>query len=102
MVKQAERDAKLGQDLMKKRLEKKKKENIIKDGPDSESFLKWKAQNSNLKDMGVHTNDPNLVDPDCPDDAIQVNIWKVAKGGLELTKDRMFTKAEAPSMGDKK
>ncbi len=97
MIKQIERDEKLGQDLMKNRIKKAKKKNIIQEGPDAESFKKWRNNNSTLKSMGAeHIGD--MASDDCPEDAVQVDVWKVAKGGIELTKERFFTKAEAPTV----
>lgn len=96
MIKQLERDEKLGQDLMKKRVAKKKKQNIIEAGPDAESFKKWRAQNNELKKLGAaYAGDQ--ADPDCPDDAVQVDVWKIAKGGTEITKEKFFSAAEAPT-----
>jgi len=96
MVKQHERDERLGQDLMKKRVEKAKKKNDIISGPDAESFKKWRSQNNDLASMGaLNVND--MVSSDCPADAIEVPVWRVAKGGLEITKDRFFSQAEAPT-----
>jgi len=96
MIKQLKSDEKLGQDLMKKRVKKVKKKNEIEVGPDAESFKKWRDQNSTIKNMGAaHIGD--VVDDDIPDDAIQVDVWRVAKGGLELTKDKFYTASEAPT-----
>jgi hypothetical protein len=36
------------------------------------------------------------VDDECPADGIEVPVWRVAKGGLELTRDKFYTQAEAP------
>lgn len=95
-------DSKLGADLMKKRVIKKKKKNIEEDGPDAEAFLNWKAKNSILKDKGATTLTEKDLDPDCPDDAVQVNVFRIAKGGLDLKKDHFFTKAEAPTLPEEK
>jgi hypothetical protein len=95
MVKQIERDERLGQDLMAKRVEKEKKKNIIEAGPDAETFRKWREENTELQKLGAkHIG--SMADEDCPDDAIEVPVWRVAKGGLELTRDKFYSKAEAP------
>lgn len=95
MIKQHEKDERLGQDLMKKRIEKLKKKNIIESGPDAESFKKWRGQNSELTKLGAsHIGD--MVDDDCPPDAIEVPVWRLASGGLEITKDKFYSMAEAP------
>jgi hypothetical protein len=91
MTKQLERDERLGQDLMRKRVSKEKAKNVIEDGPDAEEFKKWREQSSVMKSMGA------FADDDCPDDAVQVDVWKVAKGGLELTKDKFYSQSEAPT-----
>jgi hypothetical protein len=53
MTKQMERDAKLGQELMAKRIVKEKKKNIIEDGPDAETFNKWKQENAELSKLNA-------------------------------------------------
>lgn len=99
IAKQIERDSKLGHELVMNRVEKKKRINNITDGEDAESFKKWKEQNSTLKDMGAETLDQELFD-ECPDDAIEIPIWKIAKGGLEVTKDKMYSKAVPIAMSE--
>jgi hypothetical protein len=96
MVKQIERDEKLGQDLMSKRVEKEKKKNIIESGPDAENFKKWREENSDLQKLGAkYIGD--MADEDMPDDSVQVDVWRLAKGGLEITKDKFYSQAEAPT-----
>jgi hypothetical protein len=97
MVKQLERDERLGQDLMKKRVVKTKKKNIIEEGPDAEGFKKWREQNSTLKSMGAEYIG-DMADDDIPDDAVQVDVWKIAKGGLEIAKEKFYSKAETPNV----
>jgi hypothetical protein len=97
MVKQIERDERLGQDLMGKRVEKEKKKNIIEAGPDAENFKKWREENNELQKLGAkHIGD--MADEECPDDAIEVPVWRLAKGGLELTKDKFYSKADGNAM----
>jgi hypothetical protein len=96
IMKQLESDERLGQDLMKKRVEKAKAKNKVISGPDAESFKKWREQNTTMKNMGAeHIGDVN--DDECPDDAVQIDVWKIAKGGLEVTKDKFYSAAEAPT-----
>lgn len=96
MTKQIERDERLGQDLMAKRVEKEKKKNIIESGPDAENFKKWVEENSELTKMGAkYIGD--MADEETPEDAIEVPVWKIAKGGVELIKDKFYSQAEAPS-----
>jgi len=92
MTKQIERDERLGQDLMNKRVANAKKKNIVESGPDSENFSKWRSENNTLQKMGA----VNPNDDDVPEDAIQVDVWKLAKGGVELTKEKFYTASEAP------
>jgi hypothetical protein len=98
MLKQIEQDSKLGQDLMKKRVAKKKKKNVDETGPDDPGFAKWKAQNSTLKDMGAWTqkNENSMAPDDCPDDSVAVDVFSFSKGGSSVTKSTFFTEAEAP------
>jgi hypothetical protein len=96
IVKQIEKDEKLGQDMMKKRVEKEKKKNVIEAGPDAESFKKWKAENKELEKLGAKYIGDVTAD-DTPDNAIEVPVWKIAKGGTEITKEKIYTLAEAPT-----
>jgi len=96
MAKQIERDERLGEDLMTKRVEKEKAKNIVEAGPDDANFKKWMQENSELSKMGAkYIGD--MADEDMPEDAIQVDVWKVARGGLELTKEKFYSQAEAPT-----
>lgn len=96
MIKQQEKDERLGQDLMKKRIDKMKKKNIIESGPDAESFKKWRSQNNELAKLGAsHIGDQ--ASDECPPDGIEVPVWRVAKGGLEITREKFYSQAEAPT-----
>jgi len=101
IMKQQERDAKLGAELLKNSVDKKKKKNIITDGPDAEAFSKWKKQNAHIKNISAKDiNSESYADEECPDDAVEVGVWKIAKGGLELEKTKFYTKAEPPLFED--
>lgn len=96
MVKQIERDERLGQDLMAKRVEKEKKKNVIEAGPDAENFKKWREENVDLSKMGAKYYG-DAADEDMPENSVQVDVWKIAKGGLEVAKDKFYSQAEAPT-----
>ena len=95
IMKQNERDAKLAKDMMSKAVKKKKKINELLEGPDAESFKKWRQQNSDINKLGA-SHLGGQVSEECPDDAVQVDVWKLAKGGTEIAKTHFFTQAEAP------
>lgn len=94
IMEQMKRDEELGRDLMNKRVAKKKKQNVLESGEDSESFNKWKKQNSDIQKLTGPTGDQ--ADPDCPDDAVQVDVWKIAGGSVSKT--NFFTQATAPTL----
>jgi hypothetical protein len=100
IAKQIERDAKLGKDLMEKRVKVKKTKNIARDGPDDPAFAKWKSQNSTLSEMGATdvNNASSKASDECPDDAIQVDVFRISKGGQTMEKTKFFTQAEAPDV----
>jgi hypothetical protein len=99
IAKQIERDAKLGADLMKKRIKVKKTKNIAEEGPDDPAFLKWKESNSTLKDLGAETmNEKDYANEECPDDAIQVPVYRMGAGGTKFEKTHFYTQAEMPSI----
>ena len=96
IINQMKRDEMIGQDLMKKRVVKEKKKNIIEAGPDAENFKKWKSENNNLKQMGAEYIG-DMASDETPENAVEVPIWRIAEGGTKLTKDKMYSMAEAPS-----
>lgn len=93
MLKQLEADQALGRDMMRKRVEKAKRKNTILTGPDAENFSKWKSQNTDLVKMGAEYVGQATGD-DVPDNAIEVPVWRIAKGGTELTKTKFYTLAD--------
>lgn len=101
MAEQMESDAKMGGELMKKRVQKQKARNVIRDGPDHPSFEKWKKQNSSLAGLGAIevNNKESMADDECGHDEIQIDVFRLSQGGLKMEKNRIFVEAEAPSLG---
>ena len=96
IAEQIESDNKMGSELMKNTIKKKKRQNIEEDGPDAELFADWKKNNTQLKDMkAVTLDDDELLMQQTPDDAICVPVFRVSDSG-KLTKDHFFTKSVAP------
>lgn len=128
-----EQDEKLGADMMKKRVQKKKKRNIAQDGPDPKSLDKYiKASGKKMEKLGaervtvddddidditnnkkkfvnnkakkndkiefvqdVHPDDNDDDDDDsCPDDAVEVNVIEISKGGKETKLSKFYTEAD--------
>lgn len=100
IAKQIESDAKMGQELMNKRIVRKKKENIKQSGPDDPAFLKWRESNSTLKSMGATEISQTEYEDDCPDDAIEVPVFRVSHGGTRMEKTKFYTEAVAPEAPD--
>jgi uncharacterized protein YdcH (DUF465 family) len=101
IAEQIEQDAKIGGELMKNRIKVEKKRNIAEDGPDAETFSKWKAANSTLKDMNAVTNNKDSFAPEeTPDDAIAVPVYRISDGNF--TKSTFFSKAFAPTTNEEK
>jgi hypothetical protein len=91
---QIESDAKLGQDLMKKRIKVKKTKNIAEEGPDSESFLKWKKNNDTLKNMGAESmNEKDYCSIDTPENSIEVPVFRISGGGQKFERSSFFSEA---------
>lgn len=101
IAKQIESDAKMGSELMRKRIKIKKKKNIAEEGPDDKAFTKWKAQNSKLKEMGAESIKPSEYEnQDELDDALEVPVFRISKGGTKLEKTMFYTEAVAPELPD--
>jgi hypothetical protein len=88
IFKQQEEDAKLGVDLMKKRIVRKKQDNVRENGPDDEAFLKWKKENSALKEI----KEGSGLSEDLPDNAVQIDVFTVKGNSVE--KSHIFTESE--------
>ena len=96
MIKQLEKDERLMTDMTLKRKSKVKAVNELEAGPDAESFKKWKKENALIQKFNP-TEENGMAADDCPEDAVQVDIWKINPSTMEVAKDRMFTEAEAPT-----
>jgi hypothetical protein len=99
IIKQTELDQKLGQDMMRKRVKKAKAKNVIEEGPDAEEFKKWRAQNDTLQKMGVEYIG-DMANEDTPENAVEVPVWRVAKGTNELVREHFYTEAEKPDQSE--
>lgn len=111
IFKQHEQDKKLGADLMRKRVKRKKKKNIEEVGPEPEAFKEYKKNHpSAFSGMGAEdvllennesTKKEDIVfqnHEDCPYDAVQVDVFDFRKGGVTVKKSEFFTQAEAPDL----
>ena len=109
IFKQLEQDKKLGADLMRKRVRRKKQKNIEESGPEPEEFKQYKKDHpSSFENMGAEdvtrqddkSKDSDCVTfkihEDCPYDAIQVDVFDIKKGGQIVNKSEFFTQAETP------
>lgn len=105
IFKQLETDKKLGAELMRKRVRRKKEKNIEECGPDPEMLADYKknnpsgfemlgAEDCNAEDEPVRGNVPH---EDCPYDAVQVDIFDFRNGGTDVSKSEFFTEAVDPS-----
>lgn len=88
---QIEKDAKIGAELMKKRIKVQKKKNIKVEGADDPEFIKWKATNTTLKDMGAETLNEKDLEDECPMDALEVPVYRIGKGGTEMKVSKFYT-----------
>lgn len=109
IFKQIETDKKLGADMMRKRVRRKKQKNVEECGPDPEEFLKYKKNHPSaiesmgtenvLKDDKADTTEDKVtfqVHEECPYDSVQVDVFDFRKGGQSVTKSEFFTQAEDP------
>lgn len=92
---QIEQDAKIGAELIKKKMQVRKQRNIEEEGEDAEAFSKWKAKNTALTDMGALTNKDSYAPKETPDDAIAVDVFRIKDGAFGKT--TFFTKSQAPT-----
>lgn len=109
IFKQIETDKKLGADMMRKRVKRKKQKNIEECGSDPKEFTDFRKNNpSAIEIMGTEdvikhdksdTTKDNVtfkVHEDCPYDSVQVDVFDFKNGGQSVTKSEFFTQAEDP------
>jgi hypothetical protein len=103
MIDQRERDSHVATDIMKKRIKTKKAQNIAEAGPDDKEFLKYlKANKPEISRMGgEHIRQDNIAEEDdqCPDDAVEVNVFTLEDGGREMKVHKIYNPVEAPTSG---
>lgn len=111
MLEKAEEDHKLGKDIMTKRVQKKKRKNIMEHGPDAEGLRAYKEASEAVASLGTKET---LSDDDkkkyeeaykkqqylkeqleVPEGAIQTDIFHVDSDG-KMQRKIMYTEAEAP------
>jgi hypothetical protein len=97
-------DKKLGRDLMRKRVKRVKQKNIEEVGEDPEALIKYKKEHtSGFEALGAeNVNDEKeskptfSISPECPYDAVQVDMFTISGGGTKVEKSEFFTQAEDP------
>jgi len=106
IFKQMEQDKKLGADLMRKRVKRKKQQNIKEAGPEPEEFKQYRRNHpSQLETMGAedvmrenkqaeNTQITHTNHEECPYDAIQVDVFDMRDGGQTVQKSEFFTETE--------
>lgn len=111
IFKQIETDKKVGAELMRKRVKRKKVKNKEEYGPEVpkmfDEYSKLKAgdmemlgaenlskerEKELLKEGKTYLSNPNHED--CPFDSVQVDVFDFRKGGDNVKKSEFFTKAE--------
>lgn len=106
IIRQKEADLRLSREMLKKRVQKKKAKNVKEHGADSamlknyqggmgtmvgdDSKSTFTADDPNNFDPNKTTHD---VDPDLPDDAIQINTYSFEDAGKTLKQDSVFIKS---------
>jgi hypothetical protein len=101
IAKQIESDAKMGSELMRKRITIKKKKNIVEEGPDDEAFVKWKTQNNKLKELGAESiPQSEYENQDEIDASLEVPVYRVSNGGTKFERTVFYTESSAPTDTD--
>ena len=111
IFKQMEKDKKLGADLMRKRVRRKKNENIKESGPEHAEFKQYRrSMISGVEALGAEdiSMEPpekkaerSSIHEECPYDAVQVDVFDFRNGGQTVKKSEFFTQAETPGTESK-
>jgi len=117
IIKQRESDAKIGKELLSKRVRKMKAKNIKKYGKDHPNFVKYKKQHlDGVYDTSITKiteEDDELVveratefadtgaaiDEDgVPEDSLEIKVTKINAATNEVNQQTIYTKAQAPNV----
>ncbi len=85
ILEKQEEDARIGQELIKKKTARERKENEDWEGKKAESFKKWRKEQGGKDES----------DDDEGED-IEVNVVRIGNGGREFQKSKFYTKAVPP------
>lgn len=97
MMDQRERDSHVATDIMKKKIKDKKAKNVAEAGPDDKEFRKYIKDNKpEISKMGgEHITDIKDDEEDeCPEDAVEVNVFSVGDGGRDLKVHKIYNAKE--------
>lgn len=90
MLDQRESDSKLAADIMKKRVKRKKAENIAQAGPDDKAVREYLANNRPaIADLGAEP-----VEDDGKH--VEIDVHTISNGGSKLSTYKIYNPAEAP------
>lgn len=95
MLDKIKEDQVIADDIVKKKIVKRKKKEIKEQGPDSKAFKAWAKQNNNNATLGgehVDADDYKITEP-IKDDGIDDAIDKVSSGVVEKTKKEFASKS---------
>lgn len=112
ILRQKEADLKIGRDMLRKRVALKKAKNVKEEGDDAEMIKEYQTGMNTLKGgatkgkyvAGETKYDPSKssadIDPDLPDDAIQLNTYHITDSGKTLQQENVFIKAQDDEDGE--
>lgn len=104
MIDKRAQDEPVATDIMKKKIKIKKKKNREDAGDDDEIVKQYFKDNKpDIAFMGgEHVTDfvtegEKTVDDVCPDDAVEVNMFNVSNGGMDMSVHKIYNPVEEPS-----
>jgi hypothetical protein len=102
MMAQQERDARLGAELMSKRIVRKKRENVAAEGEDASGLASYKSNMGKTTSDRVDPTEKHLVDYAGADsdpaiaEALEVPVFRISEGGAKLERDVIYTESMPP------
>jgi hypothetical protein len=96
MFKQLETDKKVGAELMRKRVKRKKAKNVAEAGPDPKMMSIYKDVVGQTGDAPEEKDDYFKISADCPENAVQVDVFSISDGGARIKHSEFFTETADP------
>lgn len=95
MMRIKEEEVKQGKLMVDKRIRMQKNKNIKESGPDDPKWKEFSKEFNPLAKTNQTLKD-SYIEDDCPDNAVEVGVFRISQGGLDMNQTKFYMPSEAP------